>query len=352
MITRLFQNQSLKGFKALIIIVFWIALTSLLLMYYGLSWEMALTDSLVFTILLIAGFILLENIFRYYLPTHANVILAFIFPVVLSVFVLYGGDYLLQIIFNQQIAYKEFLDKAFLIRGFIILLLFSSCSLLLNYYGRLEEQAEAMERETQMQQMAKEAELYHLRQQLQPHFLFNSLNSISALVKNQPEKAREMVLQLSDFLRATIRMDEKKWIRVAEEVAFLNLFLEIEKVRFGHRLKVQFTTDETANDFQLPQLLVQPLLENAVKHSLYGLTGEVLIKIEIKVNSKDLLINIINPFDSKAGQPKGAGFGLEAVERRLFLIFGRYGLLQTRQADEQFYVQLLIPQNHDQNYYH
>lgn len=351
MITRLFQNQSFRGFKALTIIVLWIALTSLLLIYYGLSWEMALVDSLFFTFLLVVGFILLENIFRYYLPTHGNVILAFIFPVVLSVFVLYGGDYLLQIIFKQQIEYKEFLDNALLIRGFIILLLFTACSLLLNYHGRLEEQAEAVERETQMQQMAKEAELYHLRQQLQPHFLFNSLNSISALVKKQPEKAREMVLQLSDFLRATIK-DEKKWIKVSEEVAFLQLFLEIEKVRFGHRLQVQFISDEAAKDYKLPQLLVQPLLENAVKHSLYGLTGEVLINIEIKAISRGLLINIINPFDSKAGQPKGAGFGLEAVERRLFLIFGRYDLLQTRQADEQFYVQLLIPQNHDQNYYH
>ncbi|MBK6264844.1 histidine kinase [Marivirga sp. S37H4] len=352
MITKLFHNKPFRWLKALIIIVLWVLLTSFLLIYYGLIWHIAFLDSLVHSGLLIGGFILLENIFRYYLPTQGNVILAYIIPLILSIFVLFGGDQLLQTIFKHEIEYQDFLEHIFLARGFVLLLLFMACSLLLNYHGRLEEQAEAVERETQIQQMAREAELYHLRQQLQPHFLFNSLNSISALVKSQPEKAREMVLQLSDFLRATIRKDEKKWISVTEEVSFLKLFLDIEKVRFGHRLQVQIELDDHTKNYNLPQLLIQPLLENAVKHSLYGLTGEVFISLQIVASSQGLIVKITNPFDPRAGQPKGSGFGLEAVKRRLFLVFGRYDLLKTQQTDKQYSIQLLIPQNHDQDYNH
>ncbi len=215
---------------------------------------------------------------------------------------------------------------------------------MLNFQGKLEEQAEAEEREVKMQQMAKESELYQLRQQLQPHFLFNSLNSISALVKAQPDKAREMVLQLSDFLRGTIQKEANKWIKVEEEISFLNLFTDIEKVRFGHRLKVDFKVEEGINELKLPHLMVQPLLENAIKHSLYGLTGEVTIEVDFRKKEKNLEVIIKNPFDPNAGQAKGAGFGLEAVRRRLFLIFGRYDLLKTNALSKQFTVELLIPQ--------
>ena len=99
--------------------------------------------------------------------------------------------------------------------------------------------------------MANEAELYQLRQQLQPHFLFNSLNSISALVKAQPEEAREMVLQLSDFLRGTIQKESNKWIGVDEEINFLKLFTDIEKVRFGHRLNVNFKIEAGIEEMEI-----------------------------------------------------------------------------------------------------
>jgi LytS/YehU family sensor histidine kinase len=315
--------------------------------YYGLSLYIALIDTLVYTFLLTVGFILLENIFSFYLPTKGNIILIFIFPVSFAIIVLFTGDYILQFTLQQELEYQQFINKIFLLRGFIILLLFAVCTLLLNYHGRLEEQAEVLERESQMQQMAKEAELYHLRQQLQPHFLFNSLNSISALVNSKPEQAREMVLQLSDFLRATIRKDEKKWIGLEEEIAFLKLFTEIEKVRFGHRLKVDFFVPNQLKDLKLPQLLLQPLLENAVKHSLYGLTGEVEIQLKFVRKGNALNVSISNPYDPQAGQPNGAGFGIKAVERRLFLIFGRYDLLKKNQSNDTFKVELLIPQMHD-----
>ena len=192
--------------------------------------------------------------------------------------------------------------------------------------------------------MAKEAELYHLKQQLQPHFLFNSLNSINALVKNQPEKAREMVLNLAEFLRGTIKKDDQKWVSIGEEVEYLDLFLEIEKIRFGHRLKVEIQVDTVAKEMKIPQLLVQPLLENAIKHGLYGMTGEVIISIAFVGDGQYLKTTITNPFDPESAPTKGAGFGLEVVKRRLYLLFGRNDLLETHQSENKFKVSLKIPQ--------
>ncbi len=95
----------------------------------------------------------------------------------------------------------------------------------------------------QLRQLAKDAELYKLRQQLQPHFLFNSLNSISALVTSRPEQARKMIQQLSDFLRGTLKKEENQWITLEEELQHLELYLDIEKVRFGHRLHTELVYD-------------------------------------------------------------------------------------------------------------
>ncbi|ADR21334.1 hypothetical protein MATR_10370 [Marivirga tractuosa] len=344
MFLQFIRHRNKAWIKLLSILLLWLSLCTLLLMHYGLQFPSALIDSTIFSLLLLLGFMLLENIFRFYLPTKSNVILVFILPFILSLVILFLGDFLIKWGIPEAFFNAEFLNSIFIIRGFIILLIFTAYSLMLNFQGKLEEQAAAEDREIKMQQMAKEAELYQLRQQLQPHFLFNSLNSISALVKAKPEKAREMVLQLSDFLRGTIQKEANKWIKVEDEISFLNLFADIEKVRFGHRLQVNFKVEEGIREFKLPHLMVQPLLENAIKHSLYGLTGEVTIQVNLKKREKNLEVVIKNPFDPQAGQVKGAGFGLEAVRRRLFLIFGRYDLLKTNAVSQQFTVELLIPQ--------
>src|SRR5690554_7531890 len=124
------------------------------------------------------------------------------------------------------------------------MVLFGSYNVLIIFNTKLDDQLKILQRREETEKMAKDAELYQLRQQLQPHFLFNSLNSINALIDRSPEQAREMVLQLSEFLRGTIRKEDKKWILVLEEIAHLQLFLNIERVRFGHRLKVEFHLGE------------------------------------------------------------------------------------------------------------
>lgn len=344
MFLQLIRHQNRSWIKLSAILLVWLGLSIFLLMHYGLDFSSALIDSILFSLLVIFGFMLLDNIFKFYTPTKGNKVLLVVFPLILSLLILYSGDFLIKWVVPSNFKNITFLNEAFVLRGFIILLIFLSYSLLLNLQGKLQEQVEAEEREAKMQKMANEAELYQLRQQLQPHFLFNSLNSISSLVKVQPDKAREMVLQLSDFLRGTIQKEANNWIKVQEEIQFLTLFTDIEKVRFGHRLQLHFEKEDGVDELKLPNLIVQPLLENAIKHSLYGLTGEVAIHVHFKKKEKYLNVTIENPFDPKAGQAKGAGFGLEAVRRRLFLIFGRYDLLKTTASSQQFRVELLIPQ--------
>src|SRR5205085_4260383 len=140
-----------------------------------------------------------------------------------------------------------------------------------------QNQEEENERKLDMERLAREAELNKLRHQLQPHFLFNSLNSISALTGSQPEKARHMIQQLSDFLRGTLKKDEQQNTSFEEELQYLRLYLDIEKVRFGYRLQTKITYEEDTLQMQLPSMLLQPLVENAIKFGLYDTIGETLI---------------------------------------------------------------------------
>ncbi|ERM82800.1 hypothetical protein P872_03840 [Rhodonellum psychrophilum GCM71 = DSM 17998] len=349
-ITGLFKREGGSWLKSILVLVLWILASAKLIQSYGPNFNLALLDSAVQTTLIVGGLFLLENVFRFYLPQRSNAWLAIVLPLVMSILVLYLGHFGLKQLFSDQTEYLLFLEKSFAVRGAIVSILFSACALLLVIAGRLEDQLKTRQREEMIMKMSKEAELHQLRQQLQPHFLFNSLNSISALIASNPEKAREMIFQLSGFLRGTIRKDEKKWVTVQEEVSYLQLFLDIERVRFGHRLKADFQVEENTQSIKIPQMLLQPLMENAVKHGLYGTMGDVDIQLNIRDVGVYLEMTITNPFDPKAGvSADGLGFGLDAVKRRLYLLFGRHDLLNCVVNQSQFSVVLKIPYAHDSN---
>ena len=195
------------------------------------------------------------------------------------------------------------------------------------------------------EKLAREAELFKLRQQLQPHFLFNSLNSINALIGSRPVEARKMVQQLSDFLRGTLKKEETQWVTLQEELQYLQLYLEIEKVRFGNRLSTEVSVEEGAAQLKLPALLLQPVVENAIKFGLYDTTGETVIRISAVQQEKNLLIRVENPFDPETSSPKqGTGFGLMSVQRRLYLLFARTDLLVTAAKGNIFITTITIPE--------
>ncbi len=213
------------------------------------------------------------------------------------------------------------------------------------YYSSEEEQ-DNRQRQSDAEKLSKEAELFKLRQQLAPHFLFNSLNSISALTGSQPEQARKMIQQLSDFLRGNLKKEEQQWITLSEELQYLELYLEIEKVRFGHRLEARIDYDEDCLKTRLPTMLLQPIVENAIKFGLYDTIGDVTIAIRAQKEGGNVLISVQNPFDPETTRPKqGTGFGLSSIQRRLYLLFARADLLQTRvEGGNLFITTVKIPQ--------
>lgn len=208
---------------------------------------------------------------------------------------------------------------------------------------RLQDQKEVTERQAATASMVREAELQKLQLQLQPHFLFNCLNSINALIIVRPAEARKMVEQLSEFLRITLKRADEHWISLRDEWHYLQLYLEIEKVRFGHRLEVTTAFEEESLDWQMPTLLLQPLVENAIKFGLYGTTGKVTITIDANLREQLLEIRVTNPYNEDAQATKGNGFGLTGLRRRLYLLFARNDLLKIEENDNIYTVILKIP---------
>lgn len=317
-----------------------------LLTFYGIELNIALADAGLFTLGFMLGVFVLERIFSFYIPKGGNNWLLLIIPLLMSLITVWAHGYIQSWVFDDPVYTQFILDHRYL-RWAVLGLAEVLVTLIAIVVSKLEQQEASQQRESMMNELSKEAELTQLRQQLQPHFLFNSLNSINALVVSQPQKAREMVIQLSEFLRGTIRKEPQKWVSVAEELAYLRLYLDIEKVRFGHRLDIKIEVEEGADSMSLPQLLIQPLLENAIKYGLYGVTEEVSIDLTISKNQNYLMISISNPYDPEVAPAKGTGFGLSSVDRRLFLLFGRKDLLETSQADSNFNVKLKIPQRND-----
>ncbi len=230
-------------------------------------------------------------------------------------------------------------------RGLFNLLMIAFLSVYFWYKKNQRDEMEMKRRKTEAEKLSREAELSKLRLQLQPHFLFNSLNSISSLAGSKPEQARKMIQQLSDFLRGTLKKDDQQLTPLKDEFAHLNLYLEIEKVRFGHRLHTEMICDEEVSEMKLPSLLLQPIVENAVKFGLYDTIGEITISVVAKNEDGNLRVDISNPYDSATSRPKkGTGFGLSSVERRLYLLYARNDLLDTKTDNQVFTTTLLIPQ--------
>ncbi|OYU94550.1 MAG: sensor histidine kinase [Bacteroidetes bacterium B1(2017)] len=255
--------------------------------------------------------------------------------------------HLLQVLFADDAYYQVVLSKSITLRFCYQVLMVATITILQWISNYMVEQKDLEDRKQQTERFAKEAELYNLRQQLQPHFLFNSLNSISALAGSKPDQARLMIQQLSEFLRHTLRKDEQQLITLEEELQQLQLYLEIEKVRFGNRLKSTISIDTPCSHLLLPVLVLQPLVENAIKFGLYDTLGEVEILIHARcLENKNLFIEISNPFDPTTHkQTDGTGFGLDSIKRRLYLLYASNDLVQTEINNTTFTVRINIPQN-------
>jgi LytS/YehU family sensor histidine kinase len=247
---------------------------------------------------------------------------------------------------RRTLGYSDFFELSLPVRVAFTLLLFTALSMFFAFLNILNEQHLSEKRNLEAQRLARETELNNLQEKLHPHFLFNSLNSINALVAIRPENARKMVQQLSDFLRSTLKKDSNEWINLNHELEYLSLYLDIEKVRFGHRLQTNISLEPAVSDCKLPPFILLPILENAIKFGLYDTLDDVLISLKMNCSQNMLVIEVSNPFDPEtAANRKGTGYGLKAVNRRLFLLFGRTDLLHTTAEGNIFTTTVFIPQN-------
>lgn len=327
----------------------WACLQTSLLIGFGLSTGFALTDSVVSNGLvgLSCGF--LSNNMQYYLPKKERYWYILFISLGLSAIILLACKAILVPALSDKAggaAYALFFNRSWAVRFDIVFLQVGCMAILSVLWYSTEEEQENRQRRNDAERLAKEAELFKLRQQLAPHFLFNSLNSISALIGSRPEQARKMIQQLSDFLRGNLKKEEQQWVALSEELQYLELYLDIEKVRFGHRLSTNVVCGEDCMGSRLPPMLLQPIVENAIKFGLYDTTEQVTISIRARVEGRFVVIEVENPFDPETSRPKkGTGFGLSSIQRRLYLLFARLDLLETRVDDNLFTTIVRIPQS-------
>ncbi len=206
-----------------------------------------------------------------------------------------------------------------------------------------ETSREAERRTLQAKLHANEAELRALRAQIDPHFLFNSLNSVSALIMQKPESAREMCTTLSDFFRKSLQYGEKDLITLEEELSLIKHFLSIEQIRFGKRLSFVHNVDEAALPCLLPPLILQPLIENCINHGIKHLIDGGTINVQVSRSAVTLKISVENPFDPEMPASKGSGIGLENVKRRLRTLYGNDVSIDIIKNINTFRVDLILP---------
>jgi two-component system, LytTR family, sensor histidine kinase AlgZ len=195
-----------------------------------------------------------------------------------------------------------------------------------------------------LQMLTAQAEFRALRAQITPHFLFNSLNSISALTSADPAGARRMCLLLGDFLRGTLQMGTLDRISLAQELALVDQFLAIEQVRFGDRLRIERDIDPAVLRCAVPPLIIQPLAENALRHGVAQIVEGGVVRIGARLTGGELRVSIDNPLDGplrpRAGRP---GVGLENVRRRLDAMHGRSAALVARAESGRFIAEIRLP---------
>ena len=209
------------------------------------------------------------------------------------------------------------------------------------YMERLNEKAE---NEIRLNHLIKDSELNMLKSQINPHFLFNGLNSVNSLIISNSEQAQKMLVALSDYLRYAVLSTNNMYSNVADEMENIERYLAVEKLRFGEKLAYKYEIDPECLSAEIPSMLLQPLFENAVKHGVYESLETVRIMAKVTRGNRYLDIEISNNFDEEGvSQKKGSGTGLHNIRERLRLLYGNAAAMHTKAEQGIFTVILKIP---------
>lgn len=326
---------------------------NILYLQFDLPFDFSLTDGLMFNGLLLGFGLLLWNIVKYISPENqgiTNTILNQALVIIIATsLITFLSDRVLHKLIGEDEAIIQFLSFSIPWRIFVGTFYLGMLDLvyyLLQYTSSLKEKEKE---EVELQNLLKQAELDALKFQLNPHFIFNSLNSISSLTLMDNMKAHEMVIKLSEFLRGSLGSENQELHTLEDELAQMKRYLDIERVRFGDRLELKEEIEPQCLKKKVPNLILQPLYENAIKYGIYEQLDNVVIKTKVYCDGDKLNILITNNYDSESVPQKGKGIGLKNIRNRLDLIYGKSDLVTIKKGRDVFSIELLIPQKRIEN---
>lgn len=336
--------------RLFIIIAVWVAVSAIHTLFIhldsGFAFIISLSDALIFNTLFAAIAIGLWHYTSYVHPDNRSTSdLAFnhltVAVVTLSVWI-YISVLLLKGFFSDESMYLSFLDRSVPFRVVTGLLYYMTSVWVFYLVRALEKARWQAAREEKMSLMLKDAELKALRSQINPHFLFNSLNSIHSLTMTDAGKAGDMIVNLSDLMRYSLSKQEQM-VSFSEEISHIKRYLEIEKIRFSERLSVSISASPGSEQIQVPSMILQPLLENAVKHGIYGVEKKVFVSLEAIISGAFLEVRISNNYDTDLPVKKGTGLGLKNVQERMSVCYHRNDLVEIIKESDMFTVIIKIP---------
>ena len=343
--TTKYKITSQRMIKTIILLVLMAVAQFIVLNGQNFSNRIVYTDVISTLTLMIAFTSVIYIIQRYYhskevlnVPNLSTIVLFSFLTILLSQIATRGFA-------ETTLAYHDFYNTTFTLKSFLIVLVYIICHLIFWIDQQKVQEDRIQMFAIQKEKEANKIEMNSLQQQFKPHFLFNSLNSINALTIANPQEAQKMVHLLSEFMRGAINVNPSELVSLDKEIHHIQLYTDIEKVRFGSRLEVTYDIPDELKRFKLPSLILQPIIENAVKYGLYDNTDNVVINIKAEKTERSLIITINNPFDpSTQSASKGTGYGLQSIEKKMLILYNQSNLLQTKAEGTTFTTTLQIPQ--------
>lgn len=323
--------------------------TLVLTIFYSQPLHYAILDGIVFNVffgILSLGiwypvrFINLKN------TSNADIFLNHLGTAAISIGIWYLASYsVLSYLLGGSSEYQQYLNSSTPFRLSIGLFYYLITIFIYYLYISFRNIEEKIAQEAELKGLIRETELNLLKSQINPHFLFNSLNSISSLTITNPEKAQEMIIKLSDFLRYSIGQKEKQLVSLQDELHNINLYLDIEKTRFGDRLNFVIDVSEGCRSKMLPNMILQPLIENSIKHGVYESTEPITIWVTCAEEGNSMRVTVKNNFDPDSQNKKGTGMGLKNIQNRLKIIYQADYLMKVVRDKNIFSVSVTFPQN-------
>ncbi len=322
--------------------------TATLHLLYELPLLKSFIDGLVFdTVFALLGIALWFPVFYNDLEknTFANLIIYHLSILSLvMVFWISSSVFILKFIFSDSDTYILSVENGIHWRVFTgIFLYFATVMIyyLIIYGYNLREH---ITQESHLREKINEAKLQTLKSQINPHFLFNSLNSISSLTITNPEKAHEMIIKLSGFLRYSLAHDPNNLIPLKLEIENIDTYIAVEKIRFADKLIFNKSINKNCLEHNVPFLILQPIIENAIKHGVYESTKPVTVNIACEnIEGNKAMITIGNDFDANSVLQKGTGTGIKNIKERLKIIYQLNNLFTIEKTENYFKVILIIP---------